>query len=89
MPLKGLFHMRNIILLSLLVLTLSVTADMNDCAKINNQDEKYMCMAGYSGSGLFCDRIKNFELRTHCTRIVIEKQRQMQYGIKNNKKEGE
>ena len=82
--------MRNIIFLSLLILTLSVNGDMNDCAKINGQDEKNMCMAGYSGSGLFCDRIKNFELRTHCTRIVIEKQRQMQYGISVKKeKQGE
>ena len=81
--------MRNIIFL-LLILSSTVHSDMNDCAKVTNQDEKYMCMAGYSGSGLFCDRIKNFELRTHCTRIVIEKQRQMQYGVKNyNKKEGE
>ena len=54
-------------------------ADMNDCQKIANQDQKNYCMASYSGSALFCDRIRGYELRTQCMRIVIDRQRQATY----------
>jgi len=83
------FEMRKLILLFLL--STSAHADMNDCQKMPNQDEKNYCMASYSGSALFCDRIKGYERRTQCTRIVVQKQRQAQYGIpappKEEKKE--
>jgi len=46
-------------------------------------------MASYSGSAGFCDKIKSYEFRTQCMRMVIAKQRQVQYGIspKEEKKE--
>lgn len=56
-----------------------VLADMNDCQKIANQDQKNYCMASYSGSALFCDRIRGYEQRTQCMRIVIDRQRQATY----------
>ena len=88
MPRKGLFHMRNIIILSLLLLPIVTISDMNDCAKMTNQDDKNYCMATYSGSSTFCEKLKSFERRSQCMRMVVAKQRQMQYGIKKQK-EGE
>ena len=91
MPRKGLFHMRNIIILSLLFVSVSVNSDMNDCSKMNVQDDKNYCLASYAGSATFCDKIKSYERRTQCMRMVIAKQRQIQYGTtkSNEKKEGE
>ena len=67
-----------------------VYADMNDCMKLNDPTEKNYCMATYSGSAAFCDKIKSYERRTQCMRMVIEKQRQVQYGItKQKEKQGE
>lgn len=80
--------MRNIIILSLLFVSVSVNSDMNDCSKINIQDDKNYCLASYAGSATFCDKIKNYGLRTQCMRMVIAKQRQMQYGT-TKPKEGE
>lgn len=54
-------------------------ADMNDCQKMSNQDQKNYCLASYSGSATFCDRIKGYELRTQCMRIVVARQRQNVY----------
>jgi hypothetical protein len=63
---------------------------MNDCAKMTNQDDKNYCMATYSGSSTFCEKLKSFERRSQCMRMVVAKQRQMQYGItKQKEKEGE
>lgn len=78
-------------LLLLFLISTVAYADMNDCMKETNIDQKNYCMASYSGSALFCDRIKGYELRTQCVRIVVQKQRQIQYGItapaKEEKKE--
>lgn len=89
MPRKGLFYMRNIIILSLLFLSFSVGSDMNDCAKLDNQNDKNYCLATYSGSGTFCDKIKNFERRTQCYRMVIAKQRESAYSTKQKQEKGE
>ena len=83
--------MRNIILL-LLFIPVQSYSDMSECMNIPNQDKKNFCMASYSGSSTFCEKIKNFENRTHCMRIVVSKQRIMQYSTvkpKEEKKEGE
>ena len=56
-----------------------VHADMNDCQKMSNQDQKNYCLASYSGSATFCDQIKGYELRTQCMRIVVARQRQNVY----------
>ena len=61
------------------IMPLSVLADMNDCQKEANQDKKNYCLASYSGSALFCDRIKSYELRNSCMRIVIARQREATY----------
>lgn len=64
---------------------------MSECMNMQNQDKKNMCMASYSGSSTFCDKIKNFGDRTQCMRMVIAKQRTAQYGTTKpkEKKEGE
>jgi hypothetical protein len=36
-------------------------------------------MASYSGSAAFCDKIKSYESRTQCMRMVIAKQRESAY----------
>ena len=82
--------MRNIIIiLSLLLIPIITKSDMSECMNMQNQDKKNMCMASYSGSATFCDKIKNFGDRTHCMRMVIAKQRTSQYGTTKEKKEGE
>ena len=50
-------------------------AEMGDCLKIKNKDDKNYCMATYSGSGTYCDKIASFERRQDCMRKVIAKQR--------------
>lgn len=88
LPRKGLFYMRNIIILSLILIPSFTLSDMNDCSKINIQDDKNYCLASYAGSATFCDKIKSYERRTQCMRMVIAKQRQIQYGT-TKPKEGE
>jgi hypothetical protein len=73
--------------LFLLLLTTSAHADMNDCARMSSQDNKNYCMATFSGSGTFCDKIKGFERRMQCTRMVIAKQRESAYSIMPKKQE--
>ena len=89
MPRKGLFYMRNIIILLLLLIPIITKSDMSECMNMQNQDKKNMCMASYSGSSTFCDKIKNFGDRTQCMRMVIAKQRTAQYGTTKEKKQGE
>jgi hypothetical protein len=76
-------------LILLLFLTPAAYADMSKCMNMPHQDKKNYCMASYSGSAGFCDKIKSYEFRTQCMRMVIAKQRQVQYGIspKEEKKE--
>jgi hypothetical protein len=73
----------------LFLFSISAYADMNDCVKLTDPNKKNYCMATYSGSAAFCDKIKSYERRTQCMRMVIEKQRQVQYGIKQKEKQGE
>ena len=80
------FEMKKLILLFLLSTT-TAHADMNDCMRTSNQDDKNYCMATYSGSGSFCDKIKGYERRTQCMRMVIAKQRQAQYSTVPPKEE--
>ena len=56
--------------------TLAEAADINECNMKKTQDDRWECMAGYSGSAAFCDKISNWERRQHCVRGVIRKQRQ-------------
>lgn len=71
----------------LFLLTTSAYADMNDCVRMTNQEDKNYCMATYSGSGTFCDKIKGFERRMQCTRMVIAKQRELAYSTMPKKEE--
>jgi hypothetical protein len=88
LPRKGLFYMKNIIIL--LFLCTSAHADMNDCAKSTDISEKNYCMATYSGSASFCDKVKGYERRAQCMRMVVIKQREIQYGTKlKQEKQGE
>ena len=54
-------------------------ADMSKCVNIADQNKKNYCMALYSGSAAFCDKIKSYELRNQCMRMVIDKQRESAY----------
>jgi hypothetical protein len=54
-------------------------ADMNDCVRETNSDKKNYCLASYSGSAGFCDKIKSYESRNQCMRMVIAKQREATY----------
>ena len=49
---------------------------MDQCMMMKNQNEKNYCMAKYSGSAAFCDRITTYEKRYDCVRMVIRKQRE-------------
>ena len=62
-------------LIIVLLLSSSVYADMNECSKKENQDDKNYCLASYAGSATFCDKIKNYGRRNDCMRMVIAKQR--------------
>jgi hypothetical protein len=74
-------------LLFLLLLTTSAYADMSECSKTTIQDDKNYCMAKYAGSATFCDKIKGYERRTQCMRMVITKQRELAYSIMPKKEE--
>jgi len=87
LPRKGLFHMRYIIILSLIFIPAFTLSDMSECARKNTQDDKNYCMAKYAGSATFCDKIKNYELRTQCMRMVVAKQREVQYSTIRPKEE--
>ena len=73
--------------LVLFLLTTNAYADMSECMNISNQDKKNYCMASYSGSAGFCDKIKGYEYRTQCMRMVIAKQRQSAYSTMPKKEE--
>lgn len=60
----------------LLLYTGVQAADISECNMKKTADDKWECMASYSGSAAFCDRIQNWERRQHCVRGVIRKQRQ-------------
>jgi hypothetical protein len=77
------------IIIFLFLLTTSAYADMSECSKTNVQDDKNYCMAKYAGSATFCDKIKGYERRTQCMRMVIAKQREAQYSTIRKPKEGE
>ena len=62
-------------LIILLLISSSAFADMSECARKDNQDDKNYCMASYAGSATFCDKIKSYGLRNDCMRMVIAKQR--------------
>ena len=67
--------MGDITLLMLMLVPISAYADLNSCTNITNQDKKNYCMASYSGSAAFCDKIKSYEYRMTCNRMVIDTQR--------------
>ena len=54
-------------------------ADMSECMNITDQNKKNYCMASYSGSAAFCDKIRSYEYRTQCMRMVVAKQRKATY----------
>ena len=67
------------IIVIMIILALSNTpawADMNDCIMIRDENKKLMCMASYSGSAAFCDKIIGYEKRMECQSMVVKKQRE-------------
>mgnify|MGYP003650238273 CR=1 FL=1 len=62
-----------------MLLPVMAHADMSECLNITDQNKKNYCMASYSGSAAFCDKIQSYELRNQCMRMVIAKQRQSTY----------
>lgn len=73
----------------IMLLMSSAYADMSECSKTNVQDDKNYCMAKYAGSATFCDKIKGYERRTQCMRMVIAKQRESAYSAIPKKEEKE
>ena len=68
--------------LAWLALVLSVNAyagDMAECAKMADQDKKNFCLGSYAGSGTYCDKIKNGEMRRECMFKVVKVQREVTY----------
>ena len=64
-------------LLLLALFPLLVQAEgMDACMMMKNQNDKNFCMAKYSGSAAFCDKITTYEKRYDCMRMVIRKQRE-------------
>jgi hypothetical protein len=62
--------------LFLLLISMNMAhAEMSDCMKMTNQNDKNYCMATYSGSATYCDKIVGYERQRDCMRKVIEKQR--------------
>ena len=60
----------------LLLFTVNAYAEgMNDCMKMTGNDKLY-CLAKYSGSATFCDKMIGYEKRSECYRMVIRKQRE-------------
>ena len=64
-----------ILLLALFPL-LAQAEGMDACMMMKNPNEKNYCMAKYSGSAAFCDKIVSYEKRYDCMRMVIRKQRE-------------
>ena len=68
-----------ITVIAVILTAFSITAeaaDISECNMKKTEDDRAECMAGYSGSAAFCDKIRNWERRQHCVRLVIRKQRQ-------------
>ena len=53
--------------------------DMSECAKMPDPDKKHFCLGSYAGSGTYCDKIKNGELRRECMFKVVKVQREVTY----------
>lgn len=53
--------------------------DMSECAKMEDKDKKHFCLASYAGSGTYCDKIINGELRRDCMFKVVKVQREVTY----------
>jgi hypothetical protein len=64
-----------LIILMIMVITPALAEQMSDCLKIQNQNDKNYCMAIYSGSATYCDKVIGYEKRRECMRKVIAKQR--------------
>ena len=65
--------------LLLALLPVAAHADLSQCLTMQNPDQKYMCMATYSGSSTFCEKIQHFGDRTQCMRMVVAAQRRNVY----------
>ena len=65
--------------LAMLILAVLATSadsgDMNECSNKKTLDDRNYCMAKYSGSATFCDRLSNYGRRTECYSMVVRKQR--------------
>jgi hypothetical protein len=59
----------------LCLMSLNASADMTECMRMQDKNDKNYCMATHSGSATYCDKIASFERRQDCMRKVIAKQR--------------
>ena len=67
---------------AMLGLTLTMLAhagDMAECSKMQDKDKKHFCLASYAGSGTYCDKISNGEMRRDCMFKVVKLQRDVAY----------
>jgi hypothetical protein len=65
-----------IIIITYFLSSTPVWADMSQCQMIKDNNKKNLCMAEYSGSAAFCDKIVGYETRMQCQSMVVKKQRQ-------------
>ena len=65
--------------LLLALLPVAAHADLSQCLTMQNPDQKYMCMATYSGSSTFCEKIQHFGDGTQCMGMVVAAQRRNVY----------
>jgi hypothetical protein len=63
----------------LALLPVAAHADLSTCMNIADQNKKNYCMATYSGSSTFCEKIQHFGDRTQCMRMVVAAQRRNVY----------
>jgi hypothetical protein len=65
--------------LAILILAVLATSadsgDMSECSMKKTLDDRNYCMAQWSGSATFCDRLSNYGRRTECYTMVVRKQR--------------
>ncbi len=58
-----------------LLISSNAYADMTECLKMTDKNDKNYCLAIAAGSSTFCEKVEGYERRMDCMRKVIAKQR--------------
>ena len=65
----------NKVLAMCLLISFNSYADMTECLKMSNKNDKNYCLAIAAGSSTFCEKVEGYERRMDCVRKVVAKQR--------------